>query len=660
MLREFQLGLATIVYADASDRGAGAVLYQRDADNSHWHMVACWSHVFTGSEKGWDTTHKETYAIYWSICREWYWMLQPCAFIAYTDHMPVIFILSKHMDQLKGYEWRWAHRLSQFNVKIAHTPGVQNTVADALSRHLADPSITLCVFDLYAGGGTNILGLLFGTPPNVKIAYYPCEIDKWNQAVIHKLLADAKKRCPGKFIDVDHAALGNDVRQVVPDTLASLIPSGAYSFLMAGPQCQGFSRANSQALGLMDDREGFSSLVLLLPVVSFFHVENVDFASRFPTHVALINNWFGVDQELVDLSAFSAQNRIRAIWASDILRDIPPPPSCPVILDCLDSGWRLANGADKCGTLMTRRSYSDANNKVTDSLGQTRNFNIAERERIVGFRVDDTLVDGISLAQRVQITGNAIPVLYLQTLWGIACSRLHGASLGTKSRGVPPPSFSFLAAADASGSTEPTQVPDDQVLDLIAYYHSNFAHPGVDKTYHLLVDAGYSFSEMRRHIEEFVASCHICQKSKRASNGSALPLERPYDSHPLETVHIDLCQVEPEFGSGHNSSFIIVVDRASRYIWAAPCVHEPTALECLHILRQSMFQQTGYPWRMISDNAGIFQSEDWKEHMARRSCIVRYSTAYHSAGNGLAERGNQILWSSCELHACKGGTGQKF
>ena len=272
VLREFQLGLETRVYADASDRGAGAVLYQREKDSAHWHLVACWSHMFTGSEKGWDTTHKETYAIYWSICREWHWMLQPCSFIAYTDHMPVIFILSKHMDQLKGYEWRWAHRLSQFDVKITHTPGAQNTVADALSRHLADPVITLCVFDLYAGGGTNILGLLFGTPPNVKIAYYPCEIDDWNRAVCFKLLADAKKRCPGKFLDVDHMALGTDVRLLTPDILRELIPSGAYSFLMAGPPCQSFSRANSQALGLMDDREGFSWIAPLLSAVTFFHV----------------------------------------------------------------------------------------------------------------------------------------------------------------------------------------------------------------------------------------------------------------------------------------------------------------------------------------------------------------------------------------------------
>jgi len=232
----------------------------------------------------------------------------------------------------------------------------------------------------------------------------------------------------------------------------------------------------------MDDREGFSHLAKLIPVVQFFHIENVNFEARFPTHVQLINTWYGVTPDIVDLSAFSAQTRQRAVWASDIFRDIPPPSVSPDILDCLDDGWRMVNQAHKCGTLMTRRSYSDSQNLVQNQLGQTRNFNIHERERIVGFRVDDTLVDGISLASRQKITGNAIPILYLQHLWGAFCNRLYGGFIGTDSRlGVPPPA-SFLAHTDSDDSENPHSIID--------FFHENFAHPGVDKTFHLLQDAG--------------------------------------------------------------------------------------------------------------------------------------------------------------------------
>ena len=77
-------------------------------------------------------------------------------------------------------------------------------------------------------------------------------------------------------------------------------------------------------------------------------------------------------------------------------------------------------------------------------------------------------------------------------------------------------------------------------------------------------------------------------------NVVAPSLQRPLDKHAMHTVHTDICQVEPEIAT-RESNFVIVVDRCTRYIWATPCPHSPTAGEIIEILRKNVWQMTGYP-----------------------------------------------------------------
>ena len=119
-----------ILQTDASDRGVGAVLTQRD-DSGQEHPVCYYSRKLLPREQRYSTVEKELLAIKLATSAFRVYLLgRP--FTIVTDHRSL-----EWLERLKDNNarlTRWSLALQPYNFIVQHRPGKDNGNADALSR----------------------------------------------------------------------------------------------------------------------------------------------------------------------------------------------------------------------------------------------------------------------------------------------------------------------------------------------------------------------------------------------------------------------------------------------------------------------------------------------------------------------------------------------
>ena len=125
--------LETVVSADASSYGLGAVLIQKQSDGSQRPVVYA-SRSLTLTEQRYAQIEKKALALTWA-CERFEEYLLGMKFHLNTDHKPLVPILgSKSLDDLPVRVQRFRMRLMRFQFSISHVPGKELATADALSR----------------------------------------------------------------------------------------------------------------------------------------------------------------------------------------------------------------------------------------------------------------------------------------------------------------------------------------------------------------------------------------------------------------------------------------------------------------------------------------------------------------------------------------------
>nr|GFA62913.1 putative reverse transcriptase domain-containing protein [Tanacetum cinerariifolium] len=123
-----------VVYCDASLRGFGAVLMQREK------VIAYASRQLRKNEENYTTHDLELGAVVFAL-RLWRHYLYGTKCMVYTDHKSLQYILDQKELNLRQH--RWVELLSDYDCKICYHTGKANVVADALSRKDKEP-IRVC------------------------------------------------------------------------------------------------------------------------------------------------------------------------------------------------------------------------------------------------------------------------------------------------------------------------------------------------------------------------------------------------------------------------------------------------------------------------------------------------------------------------------------
>ena len=133
VLALFDPNLKTVVSADASSYGLGAVLLQQQRDGE-LKPVAFISRSMTPTEVRYAQIEKEALAFTWA-CERLADYLVGLRFHIHTDHKPLVPLFScKHLEELPIRVQRFRLRMMRYDFTISHVPGKKLLIADALSR----------------------------------------------------------------------------------------------------------------------------------------------------------------------------------------------------------------------------------------------------------------------------------------------------------------------------------------------------------------------------------------------------------------------------------------------------------------------------------------------------------------------------------------------
>nr|GEU84059.1 putative reverse transcriptase domain-containing protein [Tanacetum cinerariifolium] len=121
-----------IVYSDASNKGLGAVLMQKEK------VISYASRQLKIHEKNYTTHDLELGAVVFAL-KIWRHYLYGTKCTVFTDHKSLQHILDQ--KELNMRQCRWLELLSDYDCDIHYHPGKANVVADALSRKEREPPL---------------------------------------------------------------------------------------------------------------------------------------------------------------------------------------------------------------------------------------------------------------------------------------------------------------------------------------------------------------------------------------------------------------------------------------------------------------------------------------------------------------------------------------
>ena len=135
-----------LLETDASRRGLGAVLSQKQADG-WYHPITYASHVMNETEQRYHSNKQEFLTLKWAVTEHFHEYLSPYGknqneFVVHTDNKLLTYIFSSANLDAAGQ--CWVTHLTCYNFSLEYQKGKDNTVADFLSQmneHLPEEEV---------------------------------------------------------------------------------------------------------------------------------------------------------------------------------------------------------------------------------------------------------------------------------------------------------------------------------------------------------------------------------------------------------------------------------------------------------------------------------------------------------------------------------------
>ena len=153
------------VNTDASERGLGSVLYQKQDDGT-FRVIAYASRSLSRTEKNYNTHKLEFLALKWAITERFHEYLYGGNFEVFTDNNPLTYVLTSAKLDATGQ--RWVASLANYNFKIFYRCGHSNVDADSLSRILWEVTQ-----EDHAQMGPIVKSLMFTPQTGIRVPHLP-------------------------------------------------------------------------------------------------------------------------------------------------------------------------------------------------------------------------------------------------------------------------------------------------------------------------------------------------------------------------------------------------------------------------------------------------------------------------------------------------------
>ena len=175
-------------------------------------------------------------------------------------------------------------------------------------------------------------------------------------------------------------------------------------------------------------------------------------------------------------------------------------------------------------------------------------------------------------------------------------------------------------------------------------------HQGATKTIARLSRHFY-WPRLPRDVRQYVSSCPSCQANKHGAPtttpGLLQPL--PIPNAPWDSIAMDLVTDLPLTPRGHDT-FILFVDRFSKYITVVPTTKTVSAEGFARIFYDTIFQHRGWPTSIVSDRDPRFTAEVWQALNNLTGTKLNMSSSDHPQTDGQAENANKTIITSLRSH----------
>ncbi len=167
-------------------------------------------------------------------------------------------------------------------------------------------------------------------------------------------------------------------------------------------------------------------------------------------------------------------------------------------------------------------------------------------------------------------------------------------------------------------------------------------HCGRKSTYTRLRRAGLWWPTCARDVDNYVATCAMCQRNKavRFQYGLLVPTAIPEGLWYVLTM--DWITDLPRTARGYDR-LLVVCEKLSTYCRLLPCRSDQTAEELAELFYQEIVRHEGWPHRIISDRDSLITSDFWQALNAVSGTSLDLSTAYHPQSDGQNERIHQVI-----------------